>query len=269
MSSSPGYFEANANGQRLYGVHQRKRWPGALVYEDARTFAPNHYYSPHRNDLDMPRRDDTDLGLCLNCHDPHEGESNHDLLTDVYQPYGGAWPRSASVRLAACLRCHGPLGPLGMDEENRLIADFYDPGVNPDGRAGHAIRKNPDIAISWPAHIRVGDPLPCYDCHNPHGSRGSDGVSPNGFALSDQRPGWKGLTATRTDRAQSRRFCLGCHIPSNGTPGSISVEGILMNRLPNESAHRSTATEGCFECHGADYSTPTGFNVHHPSEGED
>lgn len=267
-ASSPGYFEANANGQRLYGIHQRKRWSGATVYEDARTFAPDRYYSPHRNDLDMPRFDGSDQGLCLNCHNPHEGESDHDLLNVVYQPYGGPWPQRAATRLAACLNCHGPLGPLGMEEENRGIADYYDSGVNPDGHAGHAIRKNPDIAISWPPHVRVGDPLPCYDCHNPHGSRGNDGVSPNGFLISDQRPGWSGLTATRTNPEQSRRFCLGCHIPSDGVPGSITVGGIVMNTLPDEDEHTRLSTEGCFECHGADYSSPNSYNVHHPSEGD-
>lgn len=266
-ASSPGYFEANANGQRLWGNHERKRWPGSAVYEDARTFAPDHYYSPHRNDLDMPQLDDSDQGLCLNCHNPHQGESEHDLLTAVYQPYGGDWPRRAVLRLAACLDCHGPTGPLGMEEENRRISDYYDTGINSDGRAGHAIRKDPDIAISWPPHVRVGDPLPCYNCHNPHGSRGHDGVQPNGFLISDQRPGWNGLTATKTDPEQSRRFCLGCHIASDGLPGSITVEGIVMNTLPEKGDHQSSATRGCFECHGADYSGPNSYNVHHPSEG--
>jgi hypothetical protein len=92
-------------------------------------------------------------------------------------------------------------------------------------------------------------------------------VTPNGYLLSDQRPGWYGLTDTKTDPTQNRRFCLGCHIPADGVPGSIEVGGIVMNALSNEAAHLSTATEGCFDCHGADYSTPTSFNVHHPGEG--
>jgi hypothetical protein len=155
-----------------------------------------------------------------------------------------------------------------MEPESRSIADFYDSGLN-GASAGHQIRRNPAIALSWPPHVQVGDKLPCYDCHNPHGSRGFDGVNPNGYLLSDERPGWSGLTATRTDPEQSRRFCLGCHIPSDGTPGSVSVEGILMNTLPTGHAHNSSAQPGCFECHGADYSSPSGFNVHHPSDGHD
>lgn len=268
-AAAPGYFEANSGGQRLPGVLLRRRWPGMEVFEDTRIAPTGHYYSPHRNDPDMPLQDGDGNGLCRNCHNPHEGASEHDLLTRVYQPWGGSWANQASVRMAACLDCHGPTGPIGMEPENRLIADYYDKGINNDGRAGHQIRRNRDIAISWPTWVRSGDQLPCFDCHNPHGSRGNDGVQPNAFALSDQRPGWKGLTDTRNDPAQSRAFCLGCHIPADGVPGSITVDGIVMNTLPDEDEHRSNRTEGCFECHGSDYSSPTSSNVHHPGDGED
>lgn len=268
-SVAPGYFEVNAGGQRSPGVMLRRRWPGSAVFEDPRTFitgdGTTHYYSPHRNDDAMPRQDNQGRGLCLNCHDPHDGQSQFDLTTRVYQLYGGPWARTAEARLALCLDCHGPAGPSSMEPENQRIADYYDRGINPDGTAGHAIRKNSSVAISWPAHVRAGDPLPCYDCHDPHGSRGNDGADANGFVLSDQRPGWKGLTNTRTDPAQNRRFCLGCHIPSDGVAGSQRVEGIVMNHLPDEDGHGSTDIQGCSGCHGNDYATSTSFNVHHPN----
>jgi len=267
-ADAPGYFEAHNGTERAPGVLLRRRWTGITVYTDARTFGDGRFFSPHAHDIDMPRRDGGDEGLCLNCHDPHEGKSDHDLLTAVYQAYGGTWDGRASTRFALCLDCHGPRGPFGMDTENRAIADYYDDATNPDGTAGHAIRRDPNVALAWPAYMRVGDPLPCYDCHNPHGSRGADGASPNGFLVSDQRPGWYGLTDTKTDPTQNRRFCLGCHIPSDGIPGSIEVSGIVMNTLPAaEPAHTGLAQDGCFSCHGADYSTPTSFNVHHPNPG--
>jgi hypothetical protein len=123
---------------------------------------------------------------------------------------------------------------------------------------------NPDIALSWPAHIRQGDKLPCYDCHNPHGSRGFNGQGPNAYLISDERDGWYGLTHTKDDPAQSRRFCLGCHIPSDGVAGSLTVEGIVMNAIPDRPGHRGTDTQGCFQCHGAAYSSSQSFNVHNP-----
>lgn len=268
-ADAPGYFEANSGGQRTPGVLLRRRWPGMLVFEDTRVAANGHYYSPHRNDPDMPIEDGDGSGLCRNCHDPHEGAGPHDLLKSVYQPWGGSWPGRAAVRMAACLDCHGSSGPVGMDAPNRLIADYYDPAVNNDQRAGHQIRRNPEIAISWPSYMRAGDPLPCYECHNPHGSRGNDGVSPNAFLISDERPGWRGLVDTQTNPAANRAFCLGCHIPANGVPGSITVDGIVMNTLPDEGGHAATDVRGCFGCHGSDYSSATSENVHHPGEGED
>ena len=96
---------------------------------------------------------------------------------------------------------------------------------------------------------RIGDKLPCYDCHNPHGSAGNDFVQPNGALLSDQRRDWSGLDNTLGDAAQARRFCFGCHIPSDGIPGSQTVEGIVMNTLPDEEPHRATR-QSCYDCHG-------------------
>jgi len=106
--------------------------------------------------------------------------------------------------------------------------------------------------------------LPCYDCHNPHGSEGSDGVRPNAFLISDERPEWAGLTNTLTDPAQTRRFCWGCHIPSDGIPGIKQVGGIIMNAISVREPHRSSSTHGCYDCHGNDYTDPESENVHRP-----
>jgi hypothetical protein len=155
-----------------------------------------------------------------------------------------------------------------MDGANRYIEDWYDAGLNGD-HAGHQIRMNPAVALSWPAHVQVGDMLPCYDCHNPHGSRGHDGVRPNGLLISDERPEWSGLEATRTDPAQARNFCFACHIPADGIPGSQVVEGIVMNSISMRPGHASSDLQSCHDCHGRDYSGPTAHNVHNPASGAD
>ncbi len=259
-----GYFEANDGGVRRVGVEYRGRWPGRQVYTSPLVTPGGHYISPHARDPEMPRRDDGGEGLCLNCHDPHGRDGNHDLLIEPYQGIGGHGSSGPPPEYRACLSCHGHDGPGGMEMQNQLIEDFYDPSLNGQ-TAGHQIRRNPAVALSWPSHVQVGDMLPCYDCHNPHGSQGYNGAQPNGFLISDQRTGWSGLTSTLTDAAQARRFCFGCHIPTDGIAGTQTVEGIVMNSLSqDEAAHVSTALESCYDCHGRDYSGPTGHNVHNP-----
>ncbi len=257
-----GYFEYNAGGSKTWGIQYRGRWPGPLVYDNPGVVGM-HFYSPHRNDPDMPRLDPTGVGSCLNCHNPHGSASPFDMLIETYRGIGGYDETGAPTRYQLCFSCHSTFGPPGMEPSGRYIADYYDSSLNGD-HAGHQIQMKSEIALSWPSHIRRGDKLPCYDCHNPHGSRGYNNLGPNAYALSDERPGWYNLTNTKTDPAQSRRFCLGCHISSDGVPGSQTVEGIIMNAIPNEDGHASTDTRGCFECHGNDYSSPTSRNVHNP-----
>lgn len=257
-----GYFEANDGGVRRVGVQFRGRWPGRAVYASS-VVADGHFISPHAQDPDMPRKDAGGEGLCLNCHDPHGDLGHNDLLRHTYRGIGGGGTSGPPSEYDACFTCHGSDGPGGMEIENRLIEDFYDSSLN-GYTAGHQVRRNPRVALSWPAHVQTGDKLPCYDCHNPHGSIGYNGVQPNAFVLSDQRTDWSGLTRTLTDAAHSRRFCLGCHIPSDGVPGTQVVEGIVMNTISDRDAHRLDSTESCHDCHGRDYGDPTGHNVHNP-----
>jgi hypothetical protein len=258
-----GYFEHNSGGQKIRGSKYRNRWPGQITYDNAGLVDGVHYFSPHRNDTDMPRKDPSGIGSCLNCHNPHGSENPFDMLVAPYRGIGGFDEPTYPARYEMCFSCHSTFGPPGMEISGRMIADYYDSSINPDQTAGHQINMDSDIALSWPAHIHRGDKLPCYDCHGAHGSRGYNGQGPNAYLISDERPGWANLTNTKTDPTQNRRFCLGCHIPSDGVPGSQVVEGIVMNTIPSEVGHLSTDVRGCFECHGSDYSSSTSFNVHH------
>ena len=259
-----GYFEYNSGGIKVHGVENRSRWPGAIIYGNPGIAGGFHYFSPHRSDPDMPISDSSGEGSCFNCHNPHGSENLFDMLTATYRGIGGFDEPGAPGRYALCFGCHSTAGPAGMEQPNRLIEDYYNSSINSDGRAGHQIRMDNDIALSWPSHIRAGDKLPCYDCHNPHGSEGYNGGGANGFLISDERPGWANLTDTLNDPAQNRRFCLGCHIPADGVPGSQVVEGIIMNTLPDKKDHKTTGTKACGDCHGKSYSSSTSFNVHHP-----
>ncbi|MBI3871864.1 MAG: hypothetical protein HY304_02170 [candidate division Zixibacteria bacterium] len=248
-----GYFEANSGGQKTTGSNNRVRWPGRLTWE-------NVTYSRHYAGQGMPRLDGTGHGSCLNCHDPHDGATPYDQLVRRYGPIAGAGTSAAPVEYDMCLSCHGSDGPSGLSPESRRIADFYSQTASGSSHAGHAITQTRGA-------VKRGDRLPCYDCHNPHGSAGSDGQHPNDFLLSDQRPGWFGLTDIRNDSVQVRRFCTGCHAyPDQAGPGT-TVEGIVAEPLPKQYPHRSYETKHCYDCHGRDYSSPGGFNVHNPSSG--
>lgn len=256
-----GYFEANVGGTRRVGTQYRGRWPGQVVFANPGMTAAGLYFSPHAMDSDMPRRAGGE-GLCLNCHDPHGTANPFDLLVGSYRGIGGSGSAGPPEEYALCFGCHSSIGPAGMNLSGRQIADYYDAGLNGES-AGHQIRFNPQVGLSWPAHIRRGDMLSCSDCHNPHGSMGNNGAQPNAFLISDQRPGWSGLTDPRGVAEQARRFCLGCHIPSDGVPGTQEVQGIVMNAISDRGPHRSDSTQSCYFCHGDDYTGPTSNNVHH------
>ena len=261
-SDYPGYFEYNSGGIKIPGVENRKRWPGQLVFENPNAWAAGKYYSSHRNDPDMPLKDANGYGLCRNCHDPH-GTSNHfDMLDTTYLNVQGSQIGGRPSNYQLCFDCHSTEGPSQMDQENRYIADYYDQSINDDAESGHQLRRNE-------GYLRQGDKLPCYDCHNPHGSQGNDGVHPNAFLISDQRPGWSGLDSIKTSNHQVRKFCFGCH-QSSDLQGGGEVEGLTLSGLTaGIPAHVYGDSTHCYDCHGRDYSDPTSRNVHHPSPGGD
>lgn len=253
-SSDPGYIEFNAGGNRIAGVQNLVRWPGQLIWE-------NSQFSPHFSSPTMPLRDAFGNGACDNCHNVHGGEGMHDLTDTTSSGIVGSEVGAVPHNYDQCLTCHSQFGPAGMDDTSKSIAYFYDRSQNPDQRAGHGTEGRGYV----PNNAR----LPCYDCHNPHGSAGYGNAGPNAYLLSDQRPGWYGLTNIKDTISvegndQVRRFCFGCHQSSDGMGGGL-VEGMTLEALPSDvSAHALGDTTHCYKCHGVDYSSPTGFNVHHP-----
>lgn len=245
-----GYFEPNVGGAERHGVQEQVSWPGRQVWE-------NPLYSPHAADPDMPVKDDMGQGSCSNCHNVHQGVGPYDLLIDSLGPAARTNTSGAPGALHLCLACHSTEGPPALNPSGRFIEDFYDNVARRSGsNPGHAF-------VNSYGPIQAGTKLPCYECHNPHGSQGFTGAAPNAYLISDQRPGWYGLTDIRNDADQARRFCSGCHPYADGVGGG-PVMGISLPPLPDEDAHRSTSLEHCMECHGRDYSTPFGHNVHHP-----
>ena len=254
-SSDPGYFEYNNGGIKIPGAPNLVRWPGQIIWE-------NVQYSTHFSDPDMPTKDAFGNGACDNCHNIHGGASLHDMLDTTYSGITGSQSGFSPQNYTLCLSCHNINGPSGMNETSKMIAYSYDRSVNPGARSGHGIS-------TGGGYVPSGARLPCYDCHNPHGSVGNGELGANDFLLSDQRPGWDNLTDIKNDNLQVRRFCFGCHVSSDGMGGG-PVEGITLSPLPNTvSAHQRNGTDHCYNCHGKNYSTPDGNNVHNPSPGGD
>ena len=255
-AADPGYFEFNSGGLRVPGVENLVRWPGRIIWE-------NGLYSAHFSDQDMPLKDFFGNGACDNCHAVHGSEAPHDMLDTTYIGISGSQNGTTTENYALCLACHDVNGPFGMDDNSRSISYFYDRSINSTSGSGHGIS-------TGGGYVPSGGRLPCYDCHNPHGSTGYGGQGANDFLLSDQRVGWYGLTDIRNNAEQARRFCLGCHPSADGSMLTESVEGLTLPALPgNVSAHLSTSEAHCYDCHGRDYSSPTANNVHNPSPGGD
>jgi hypothetical protein len=247
-SSDPGYFEFNAGGNRIAGVQNLVRWPGQLIWE-------NPLYSPHYASPAMPIRDAYGNGACDNCHNVHGAAGAHDLTDTLAGGIVGSQVGALPANYSQCLTCHSQFGPAGMHDTSRSIAYYYDRSQNPDQRAGHGTGGSGYV--------------PNNSRHNPHGSAGYGNAGANRYLLSDQRPGWYGLTNIKDTISaegndQVRRFCFGCHQSSDGQGGG-TVEGMTLESLPSEiGAHAYSGSTHCYRCHGVDYSSPTSYNVHHP-----
>ncbi|MCL5966299.1 MAG: cytochrome c3 family protein [Deltaproteobacteria bacterium] len=258
-----GYF-ALAGTSARFSV----RWPGQSVYTGAAS--PHGTTTKTFSGFDGVTRNVND---CKTCHDVHGTANPYNQLKGTFGPQ--SYP--------LCFTCHGQTSTATDN-----IARFYPPatgGTNSGSRSGHRVL-SATASLGPSPMLKQGDTVPCYDCHMTHGS-----ANGNARLISDQR--WSGIastgTADATQASNTRKFCLGCHVTSDGLDGSgaavsstDSVEGVIRNnpgsypnklRLPSTVAEHvylasPTATQGCYTCHGNDYSAATSANVHNPGAGE-
>lgn len=161
------------------------RYPGGAVFSSAT--------NAHASliDTNTPAGDITKpAGSCLYCHGPHRTAAPYDGLLVVGTASAPVIPNATQFDSAPlCADCHAWVAPSATATPEE-IADW---GVH---------------RISSPNGVFApGSSLPCYACHNPHGSaRG------NASNLSDTL----GAGLDTSTAAGTRAFCFTCHTTSEG-----------------------------------------------------
>ena len=205
-------------------------------------------------------------GDCLYCHAAHKGPNKYDGLVAQFRPTTASTlvnDQASGAYAAACLTCHGSKLPSGFTSAT-VGANIEKFVATDTPSAGHRI-------VTPGGTLPVGAPLPCYDCHNPHGSTRN-----NQALISDER----GRAMETSSAVGVRHFCFSCHTTADYVTGwdststvfaqvaSDTVEGIEraggVLHLPPLSAHNEADTTSCYSCHGSNYATG-GNNVHAPS----
>lgn len=182
-------------------------FPGATVYSTPAKNAHANIPAGSMGDWVMGSREATRVaGDCLWCHSGHRGKSEYDGLVDTF----GASSASAADLVdgdyaTVCFRCHSTELAEGVQ--------FYGPYAVPDVASSAlapdttASRSNGHRVRSEGGTLPQSAPLPCYECHNPHGS-----ANGNSRLISDVL----GAELDVSTDAGMRAFCLTCHTTSDG-----------------------------------------------------
>ena len=255
-----GYF-ALAGSSVRFSV----RYPGQAVWENS-ILVGGAPVSPHYNNAKTSSGFDNvtrPVSDCKTCHDVHGTANQYNQLKGTFRAGG----------YGLCFQCHGKT-TTATDNISRYYPAAAG-GDNTDSPAATNVGHNVKTTGGYLAQFTS---LPCYDCHVTHGSKNG-----NTQLKSDQTErGWSGLGNTKygstsSDNAadnNSRRFCLGCHVASDGS-GTATVENLSQagaNRLKLPSAyglaeHKAASAQGCHRCHyGKNYSDNT-YGPHYPATG--
>lgn len=268
----PASPSLNATGYPVTGT-----FPGASVYTDPVRNGHLSIPAGSMDDWAIVSREATRVaGDCLWCHSAHRGTSEYDGLVAGFGASTAQTKDTVDGGYAAiCFTCHktGGLVPA-PDIASAALGDPVD--------SGHTIHTDG-------ARYPVGAPLPCYECHNPHGSSRGNTVNVSdalGQDLDPRDPAVAENAASGASAAKVRRFCFSCHVtydadPVTGRPwawnsvsgayepvlaSAVSV-GLSRNvavgvndlRLPMANGHsRADEDRACHECHG---------DVHKPMSG--
>ena len=260
-----GYPSTTSPTRDATGYPVSGTWPGPSTYDsdtDAHRLIPAvSRTSPSGESIDREQGD------CRYCHASHGGANAYDgLLTTFTVPSQSTLSadRAEGSYAALCFTCHGDGNPNALPDAPVNIKRFVTAASD---SAGHSI-------VTSGGTLPVGAQLPCFECHNPHGSKRG-----NSSLLSDER----GSSLGTTNAARVREFCFTCHTTSDTTAGwdssgstyapvdpaekivGLPREGGVLH-LPAVDGHAEGDSASCYECHGNSYDL-AGNNVHNPSVG--
>jgi hypothetical protein len=272
-AASAGYpvYSRDASGFPVSGT-----WPGSAVFNVPYN-AGSQSGSMHATRTVVWPGTAYAGGDCKNCHRMHGPSDRYAILRDTdASGVPGAEPYTSSS-FDFCFNCHD--GTPGFD-----MRPYYPVAAGGQGTGAQTGHRTISAGT-----LTAGSALPCYDCHNPHGSGSAYGLmvvtqtSATSTIVNGDVSGEIVMTPGRP-AANVRQFCFSCHTTAdnasgwNGgayvgiTPGA-KVEGIdrvstaSRLRLPSVTGHNSTDTQACYDCHGSDYSGSSSSNVHNPGAG--
>lgn len=261
----PGYPSTAEPTRDAAGYPVLGTWPGPGTYASS---ANAHRLIPESTrTVGLSEPILREQGDCLYCHGSHGGANEYDGLVTTYTVPTSATLASDTADgsyAALCFSCHGGDRPAGFETTPVDIKQF---ATASGGSGGHSI-------VSTDAALPAGSPLPCFECHNAHGSQRG-----NLSQISDVRGG----SLSTTSAAGVRAFCFTCHATGDTTAGwdsdansyepvtsaekivGVSRDGGVL-ALPDRDGHGESDTASCYSCHGDDYG-PGGNNVHNPGDG--
>ncbi|HEY5539839.1 MAG TPA: cytochrome c3 family protein, partial [Coriobacteriia bacterium] len=257
----PNYPSTSTPSRDSSGYPTAGTWPGPTTYSSG--FNAHRLIAETTQTVETRAKFKRSEGDCRYCHAAHGGPNKYDGLVAMFRPSSPstlASDQADGTYGALCFTCHGGVTPRGFTTAPADIKRFATAG---NDSAGHRV-------VTPGGTLPVGASLPCYDCHNPHGSsRG------NASMISDER----GAGLETSSAAGVRRFCFTCHTTGDNKTGwdSVSatytsvgaddVEGIARTggvlKLPLLAGHREADTTSCYTCHGDGYGVG-GRNVHDP-----
>lgn len=261
----PNYPSTSQPTRDATGFPIAGTWPGVDTYNSPSNAHGRIPESTQTVGVSQPFK--REQGDCLYCHGAHGGRNEYDGLSTTFTvPVTStlASDQADGSFAALCLDCHGGATPSGfttapVDIKSSVVAS---------GFGGHRIQ-------TAGGTLPVGSPMPCFECHNPHGSKRG-----NAAEISDERGG----SLETSTAAGVRQFCFTCHTTSDmitgwdsdsssytAVSGDAKVVGLPRNgaklHLPTTDGHSQDSTQSCYECHGNDYGAD-GYNVHRPNDGK-